>query len=95
MDITIGIIGLGNAGSALAKAFSKKCSVIGYDINPERYNSDNLSTVKLVNSIDELLLNTQTVVLSLPNESSSVEFPDFTRGKWKTNKPIFGLTDDY
>ena len=73
MDITIGIIGLGNAGSALAKAFSKKCSVIGYDINPERYNSDNLSTVKLVNSIDELLLNTQTVVLSLPNESSSVE----------------------
>ena len=54
MDITIGIIGLGNAGSALAKAFSKKCSVIGYDINPERYNSDNLSTVKLVNSIDEL-----------------------------------------
>ena len=73
LDRTIGIIGLGNAGSALAKAFSKKCSVIGYDINPERYNSESLSTIKLVNSIDELLLNAQIVLLSLPNERDSVE----------------------
>jgi hypothetical protein len=27
--------------------------------------------------------------------SAPVEFPDFTRGKWETNKPIFGLTDKY
>ena len=26
--------------------------------------------------------------------SSSVTIPDFTRGKWKKNKPIFGLNDD-
>ena len=26
--------------------------------------------------------------------SSAVKIPDFTRGKWKTNRPIFGL-DDY
>ncbi|MDP6789764.1 MAG: gfo/Idh/MocA family oxidoreductase, partial [Candidatus Marinimicrobia bacterium] len=25
--------------------------------------------------------------------STSVKIPDFTRGKWKTNKPIFGLND--
>ncbi len=25
--------------------------------------------------------------------SSAVKVPDFTRGKWKTNKPIFGLND--
>ena len=30
---------------------------------------------------------------SIANGSSSVEFPDFTRGKWKTNKPIFGTSD--
>ncbi len=27
--------------------------------------------------------------------SAPVEFPDFTTGKWMTNKPIFGLTDEY
>ena len=29
---------------------------------------------------------------SIANHSTSVEIPDFTRGKWKTNQPIFGLT---
>jgi len=24
-----------------------------------------------------------------------VKIPDFTRGKWKTNKPVFGLNDQY
>ena len=31
---------------------------------------------------------------SIANNSASVEIPDFTRGKWKTNKPIFGLTNE-
>ena len=31
---------------------------------------------------------------SISSNSASVETPDFTRGKWKTNKPIFGLTDE-
>ena len=30
---------------------------------------------------------------SISNGSSSVEFPDFTRGAWKNNKPIFGVSD--
>ena len=30
---------------------------------------------------------------SISNNSASVEIPDFTREKWKTNQPIFGLTD--
>jgi hypothetical protein len=33
--------------------------------------------------------------LSIARGSSPVEIPDFTRGKWKTNKPIFGLNGDY
>ena len=32
---------------------------------------------------------------SIAGGSKAVDFPDFTRGKWKTNKPIFGLTDVY
>lgn len=32
---------------------------------------------------------------SIAQGSAPVEFPDFTQGKWKTNKPIFGLTDEY
>ena len=33
--------------------------------------------------------------LSIARGSSPVEIPDFTRGKWKTNKRIFGLNDEY
>ena len=32
---------------------------------------------------------------SIAGGSKPVEIPDFTRGKWKTNKPIFGLNDNY
>ena len=33
--------------------------------------------------------------MSIARGSSPVEIPDFTRGKWKTNKRIFGLNDEY
>ncbi|MEZ0608650.1 Gfo/Idh/MocA family oxidoreductase [Fibrella sp. WM1] len=32
---------------------------------------------------------------SIAAGSKPMEIPDFTRGKWKTNKPIFGLNDLY
>ncbi|MBN2411907.1 Gfo/Idh/MocA family oxidoreductase [candidate division KSB1 bacterium] len=32
---------------------------------------------------------------SIATGSAPVEFPDFTRGRWMTNKPIFGLTGEY
>ncbi len=32
---------------------------------------------------------------SIAGGSKPMEIPDFTRGKWKTNKPIFGLGDNY
>jgi predicted dehydrogenase len=32
---------------------------------------------------------------SIKKGSSPIQIPDFTRGKWKTNKPIFGLTNEY
>lgn len=33
--------------------------------------------------------------LSIARGSSPVEIPDFTRGKWRTNKRIFGLNGEY
>ena len=32
---------------------------------------------------------------SIAGNNKPVDIPDFTRGKWKTNQPIFGLTDAY
>ena len=32
---------------------------------------------------------------SIASGSNSVKFPDFTKGEWKTNKPTFGLSDEY
>jgi hypothetical protein len=32
---------------------------------------------------------------SVKLNSASIKIPDFTRGKWKNNKPIFGLDDRY
>jgi hypothetical protein len=32
---------------------------------------------------------------SIRRNSTSVKIPDFTRGKWKTNQPIFGLMESY
>ena len=32
---------------------------------------------------------------SISKGSSPIKFPDFTKGRWKTNKPIFGLTNEY
>ncbi len=32
---------------------------------------------------------------SIKKGNKTVEFPDFTRGKWKTRKPVFALTDQY
>jgi hypothetical protein len=31
----------------------------------------------------------------LPDPVHAPAFPDFTRGKWITNKPVSGLTDEY
>ena len=33
--------------------------------------------------------------MSIKQDSLSIKIPDFTRGRWKTNKPIFGLNDSY
>ena len=36
MAQTVGLIGLGNAGSAIAHALSGRVNLVGYDLSPER-----------------------------------------------------------
>ncbi|MEW0375788.1 hypothetical protein AB0V56_24490, partial [Escherichia coli] len=35
------------------------------------------------------------ISLSPPTICNSADFPDFTRGQWRTRKPIFALNDAY
>jgi hypothetical protein len=32
---------------------------------------------------------------SIKKGSAPIQIPDFTRGKWKKNQPIFALNDQY
>ena len=43
----IGIIGLGNAGSAVASALAKKTRVIGFDVNPDCKNAAEANGIRL------------------------------------------------
>src|SRR5262244_1798525 len=60
MHTTVGIVGLGNAGSAMATALSGKMPLVGFDTNPERRHA----VAQLANRVD-------TVVLSLPKPEIS------------------------
>jgi hypothetical protein len=33
--------------------------------------------------------------MSIANGGAPQKFPDFTKGNWKTKKPVFGLNDEY
>ncbi|HAO27014.1 MAG TPA: glycosyl hydrolase, partial [Chryseobacterium indologenes] len=32
---------------------------------------------------------------SIAKGGQVVDIPDFTNGKWKTRKPVFGMTDEF
>ncbi len=71
VSMNLGIIGLGNAGSALALALSGRLPLIGYDANPERRAAlDDLNLV-WAESVAEIASKADTVVLSLPRPEIS------------------------
>ena len=71
MSMTLGIIGLGNAGSALALALSGRLPLMGCDANPERRAA--LGDLNLVwaESVAEVALGADKVLLSLPRPEIS------------------------
>jgi 3-hydroxyisobutyrate dehydrogenase len=71
MQTTVGIVGLGNAGSAMATALSGKMPLVGFDTNPERRHAVAHLALDWVPSLAELASRAGTVVLSLPKPDIS------------------------
>ena len=71
MQTTVGIVGLGNAGSAMATALSGKMGLVGFDVNPERRHAVAHLALEWVASLSDLVDRVGTVVLSLPKPEIS------------------------
>jgi len=67
----VGLIGLGNAGSALAEALLRKTRVVGYDVDPRRIDVAKGLGVECVPSVEAVAAQVQTVMLSLPKPDIS------------------------
>lgn len=66
MSDAIGIIALGNAGSALATALSGKRPLVGYDPDPARRQAVAGLAITCVDSVAEVAARAGRVILSLP-----------------------------
>jgi 3-hydroxyisobutyrate dehydrogenase len=71
MQTHVGLVGLGNAGSAMATALSGKMPLVGFDVDPNRQQAVAHLTLDCVASLDELARRARTVVLSLPHPEIS------------------------
>jgi 3-hydroxyisobutyrate dehydrogenase-like beta-hydroxyacid dehydrogenase len=71
MSNTLGIIGLGNAGSALANALSGRIPLIGYDASPARCDAVAQLDLTWAGSAAEVAAKSETVLLSLPKPDIS------------------------
>src|SRR5260370_35051788 len=71
MQITVGIVGLGNAGSAMATALSGKMPLVGFDANPERRHAVAHLALEWVPSLAQLASRVGTVGLALPKPEIS------------------------
>ena len=66
MSDAIGIVALGNAGSAMAAALSGKLPLIGYDSDPNRRQAVAGLAIECVDSVAEVAARAKRVILSLP-----------------------------
>jgi 3-hydroxyisobutyrate dehydrogenase-like beta-hydroxyacid dehydrogenase len=71
MNDTVGMIGLGNAGSALASALSGRRPLVGYDTNPARRDSVATLDLEWVDSVVDVASAAETILLSLPKPEAS------------------------
>ena len=71
MNDTIGMIGLGNAGSALASALSGKRPLVGFDADPKRRDAVGRLDLEWLGSEAAVAERAGTVLLSLPRPEIS------------------------
>lgn len=71
MNTTVGIVGLGNAGSAMATALSGHLPLVGFDVDPKRRQAVAHLALECVSSLGDLAHRAGVVVLSLPHPDIS------------------------
>ena len=71
MPQLLGIIGLGNAGSALATALSGKLPLVGYDLDPNRRQGVADLDMQRVESVAQVGTLAKRIILSLPTPDIS------------------------
>src|SRR3546814_16286284 len=72
MSDTVGIIGLGNAGSAICKALSGRVPLVGFDLSRARRDGVADLAVDCVGSAAEVAARARRVLLSLPKPEASI-----------------------
>lgn len=70
-ETTVGIVGLGNAGSAMATALSGQMPLVGFDVDPNRRQAVAHLALECVTSLGDLARRARVVVLSLPHPDIS------------------------
>lgn len=71
MQTTVGMVGLGNAGAAMATALSGKMPLLGFDANPARQQAVAHLALEWMPSLAALAQGASTIVLSLPKPDIS------------------------
>jgi 3-hydroxyisobutyrate dehydrogenase-like beta-hydroxyacid dehydrogenase len=71
-DTIVGLVGLGNAGAALAQSLTRTFTVYGFDVNPARRETVADLPLTWSESVTELAEQADTVVLSLPRPDISL-----------------------
>jgi 3-hydroxyisobutyrate dehydrogenase-like beta-hydroxyacid dehydrogenase len=71
MTETVGVVGLGNMGAAVARRLQSRFDVLGFDTSGERRAAGEDQGIELVDSPGDLVKRTGMIVLSLPRPSIS------------------------
>ena len=72
MADAVGVIGLGNAGGAVAGALAAKIPVIGFDLDADRRAVAAGLGVECVGSLDEVASRARRIMMSLPKPEISI-----------------------
>ena len=72
MANTVGVIGLGNAGGAVARALATQIPVIGFDLDEDRRVDATGLGVECVGSLEKVTARAKRVILSLPKPEISI-----------------------
>ena len=76
MSDTIGVIGLGNAGSSLCKALSGRVPLIGFDLSEVRRDAVPGLDIACVASAADVAAKAGRIILSLPKPEASLAVVD-------------------